>query len=248
MTAKQKFLLQLADTAFIQSHRLQETVGHAPKLEIEMALCNMGLDLLGQSRFLYQMVAKEIDGATEDSLAFGRDSWDVYNLLLAEMPNEDFDSVVAKNYYLAQFTKLLYKQLAKSTALDLVAFAQKSLKELQYHVEYFSGWVIRLGDGTELSQEKMQKSIDMYWDYIGEFFTPVDYETKLDSMEFPIDFDTLKSEWNQEVKAVLAEAKLTLPEGTWSQQGGKDGQHTEHHGNILAQTQFLQKSYPDMQW
>ncbi len=248
MNPNQKFLIQLADTAFIQSHRLQETVGNMPKLEIEMALCNMGLDLLGQSRFLYQIVAKELDNTNEDTLALQRDSWDIYNLLMAELPNKEFDSIIAKNYFLAQFTLLLYRQVEKSTALEIKSYAQKSLKELQYHLEYFSGWLIRLGDGTEYSHERMQNSVNHYWDYVGEFFTPVDYEANLDADMLPINLKEVEKLWHAEVDSVLAKATLKKPEGKWSQQSGKIGKHTEHHGFILAETQYVQRAYPKMEW
>ncbi len=247
MNPSTQYLLQLADTAQIQSHRLQETIGHAPELEIEMALANIGLDLLGQCRYLYQRIARETD-SQEDTVALGRDSWDMYNVLLAEQPNGDFAQIVAKNFYLSHYTYLLYQQLEKSTDRELQAFAQKSLTEMSYHIEYFDRWVIRLGDGTEHSHQLMQAAISELWDYVGEFSTQVDYEDALDTQIYPIDLADLGRVFGQKISQILDTATLSLPQKEWSQQGGKIGKHSEHLGYILAETRYMQLNYPGMEW
>ncbi len=242
-----QYLIHLADTAQIQSHRLQETVGKAPELEIEMALCNIGLDLLGQCRFLYQRIANELN-STEDTVALGRDSWDMKNLLLTEVPNENFAQIVAKNFFLTHFTYLLYQQLRHSSDIQIQAFATKSVKELAYHIEYFDNWIIRLGDGTDFSHDLMQNAIRECWDYIGEFFTPVEYEEKLDANIFPLHLEDISNAFFAKIEKVIEDATLEKPEGKWSQQGGKTGKHSEHLGYILAETRYMQLTYPDMKW
>ncbi len=247
MDASQKYKLQLADTAQIQSHRLQQTVGNAPELEIEMALCNVGLDLLGQCRYLYQMIGEQTK-QSEDQIAMGRDEREMYNLLIAELPNEDFAQIVAKNFLLSHYSYLVYQALQKSTSLTLKAIADKSLTELEYHIEYFDNWVIRLGDGTDYSKEKMQSAIDRLWEYTGEFFIPSEYEKDLDKTQYPIDLLAIKKAWNEVVSQTLKTATLQTPEEGWAQTGGKSGVHSEHMAYILTETRYMQSSYPDMQW
>lgn len=247
MEAAQKYLIQLADTALIQSHRLQETIGRAPELEIEMALANIGLDLLGQCRYLYQTIGKELS-MTEDQIAMGRDAWDIYNPLIAEQPNGDFAMTVAKNFYLTTYTHEVYSQLLESTDQNLQAFARKSLKEIKYHREYFNQWVIRLGDGTQISHDRMQSAIDHFWDFTGELFTATSAESQLDQKMFPIDLEQARKIWNQNVNEVMDIATLQIPKGTWSQMGGKEGRHSEHLGFILTELRYMQMAYPDMKW
>ena len=248
LQSKHRFLIQLADNSLIQSHRLQETLGKAPELEIDMALGNIGLDLLGQCRFLYSTIASSIGNMSEDTLAFTRDSWDMYNVLLVEQENGNFADIIAKNFYISHYTRLLYSQLSQSSVEDIHAFATKSLKELQYHVEYFDQWVIRLGDGTEESAQKMQDAILRFWDFTSELFEPAEYEFDLDPTEFPIEYNTLRAEWMHEIESVLHEATLQVPTTTWGHRGGKNGVHSEKLGFILGEMQYMQKSYPNMEW
>ncbi len=193
------------------------------------------------------MIGKTTD-QSEDQVAMGRDERQMYNLLISELPNGDFAYTVAKNFFLSHCNYLIYKALRSSTDLSLKSIADKNLTELSYHLEYFDQWVIRLGDGTELSHDKMQAAIDELWDYTGEFYTPVDYEQELDKKEFPINLDTIKADWTQSVDAVLSEATLTRPGSDWSQKGGKTGVHTEHMGYILGELRYMQLSYPDLKW
>lgn len=244
-------LLLLADNNLILSQRNSEWCGHGPILEQDIAITNISLDLLGQARNLYQYAAELINGSTnqpinpvtEDSLAYLRTEREFKNCLLVELPNGDWGQTVLRQYFFSQFQWLLYSQLQQHADARLAGIAAKALKEITYHVRWSSEWVVRLGDGTEESHDRMLKAIDALWCYTGEMFVPADYEKELG-----IDFDSIQNGWNQKVAAVLAEATLPIPEKVFMQSGGKTGVHTEHMGYILTELQYLQRTYPGNEW
>lgn len=263
------YILQLSDNALIHGHRLSEWCGHGPILEQDIALTNTSLDHIGQARSLYQYAAdvynqlpittkEEIftspallnyaNEATEDALAYLRDAWDFKNALLVELPNKDWAYTIAKCFLYDQFMVLFYEALAKSTDAKLAAIAEKSLKEVTYHQKWSSEWVIRLGDGTEDSHNRMQTALTEYWPYIGDLFINLPDEAALINDGVAVDVAALYEKWNQNVKAVLDEATLIIPTETWRQLGGKSGQHTENLGYILAEMQYLQRTYPNAEW
>lgn len=240
------YTLHLADTTLILSQRNAEWCGHGPILEQDIAITNISLDLLGQSRNFYQYAALQKGGdATEDSLAYLRTEREFKNLLLAELPNGGWGQTVLRQYLYSQFQYLLFEQLQHCTVLQLAAIAAKSIKETAYHVRWSSEWVIRLGDGTTESHDRMVKAIDEVWPYTGEMFVPAAYETIVNVKE-------LKSSWETKVNAVLSEASLYLPSedgrSVFMQTGGKEGKHTEHLGYILTELQYLQRTYPGAEW
>jgi ring-1,2-phenylacetyl-CoA epoxidase subunit PaaC len=244
-------LLHLADTTLILAQRNAEWCGHGPILEQDIAITNISLDLLGQSRNFYQYAAslinqstnQPINPATEDSLAYLRKEREFKNLLLTEQPNGDWGQTILRQYLFSQFQYLLFERLQHSKDEQLAAVTTKALKEIKYHVRWSSEWVIRLGDGTTESKQRMIKAIDELWRYTGEMFIAADYEK-----ENNLDFALLKTEWLQKITTVFDEATLPIPENTFMQMGGKESVHTEHLGFILTELQYLQRAYPNSQW
>jgi len=236
------YTLHLADTTLILSQRNAEWCGHGPILEQDIALTNISLDLLGQSRNFYQYAASLIGvDATEDSLAYLRKEREYKNLLLVEQANGDWGQTILRQYLYSQFQYLLFEQLQDSNDEQLAAIATKSIKETTYHVRWSSEWVIRLGDGTEESRNKMLHAIDELWRYTGEMFQPAAYETLVDVSLF-------EKGWIDKVKEVFNEATLSVPEKIFMQSGGKEGKHTEQLGFMLTELQYMQRTYPGAEW
>jgi ring-1,2-phenylacetyl-CoA epoxidase subunit PaaC len=244
------YVLHLADNVLILGQRNSEWCGHGPVLEQDIAITNISLDLIGQARSLYQYCAElKGNGATEDSLAYLRDARDYKNCLLVELPKGDWAQTITRQFFFSSYQLLLYAHLQQSTDTTLSAIAEKSLKEVIYHVRWSSEWIIRLGDGTEESRERMQKAITELWPFTGELFIPASYELAAAKAGAGVDVSSLKENWLQKVQEIFSEATLTVPPGgNWSQSGGKDGVHTEHLGFILADLQYMQRVYPGMEW
>ncbi|WP_407525249.1 phenylacetate-CoA oxygenase subunit PaaC [Lacibacter sp. MH-610] len=256
------YLLHLADTTLILSHRNSEWCGHGPILEQDIALTNISLDLLGQSRLFYQYAAEQINNSKqseglkapspleraggevdEDKLAYLRTERAYKNLLLVEQPNGDWGQTILRQYLYSQFQQLLFQQLQYHNDEHVAAIATKSLKETNYHVRWSSEWVIRLGDGTDESKQRMLHAVHELWRYTGELFLPADYETVAN-----VDFNSIQQQWHEKVSAVFEEAALSFPEKTFMQTGGKTGIHTEHLGYILSDLQYMQRAYPNSEW
>lgn len=235
-------VLHLGDNALILGHRLSEWCGHGPVLEQDIAMTNIALDLIGQARHYYDYAAElEGQGRDQDFYAYRRDVLDFKNLLLVEIPNGDFADTIARQFFFDQWHYLMLNELSKSEDERLKEIALKSIKEVTYHQRWSSEWVIRLGDGTPESHEKMQRAIDDIWYYTGEAFMPAPYEEGI----LPTG---LKDQWDARINDVVSQATLKLPEDDWMQDGGKTGVHTEHLGFILAEMQFLPRAYPDATW
>ena len=238
------YTLHLADNALILGQRNTEWCGHGPILEQDIAITNISLDLVGQARSFYQYAAQlKADGSTEDSLAYLRTERDFKNCLLVEQPNGDWAQTILRQFLFSSYQYFLYQELQKNSDETLAAIAEKSLKEVSYHLRWSSEWVIRLGDGTDESHSRILKAIDELWRYTGELFIPVPYEK-----EAGIDVSLLKNDWSEKVKAVLTEATLPVPENIFMQTGGKTGTHTEHLGYILTELQYVQRAYPGCEW
>lgn len=266
------YTLQLADNALINGHRLSEWCGHGPVLEQDIAISNIALDHLGRARSLYQYAAELFNalppeerstvfnspalqekvqmGALldEDDLAYLRDGWDFRNVLLVEQPNEDWAFTIARSFYFDVHNFYFFEALKSSTDKMLASIAEKSLKEIAYHLRWSSEWVIRLGDGTDESHQRMQNALNERWMFTGELNTPATFELNLQETGAPVDLGIVASRWMQKVTEVITEATLKLPASTWMQQGGKNGVHSEHLGYVLAELQFMQRAYPDMEW
>lgn len=253
MTLKQlimrDFLLFLADNTQILGHRLGEWCGHGPELEIDMAMTNLALDLIGQSRNYYQYAA-ELEGAgrTEDDLAYLRDAREFRNCLLVEQPNGDFAHTVARNFLFDSWHFFFLQSLIRSTDERLSAIAVKSLKEVSYHLRWSSEWVIRLGDGTEESHRRIQEAFDHLWTFRGELLSPAPFETDAASAGYGVDLHAIKPLVEEKLADILYQATLKRPEDGWMQSGGKTGRHSEHLGYLLAEMQYVQRAYPNSVW
>jgi ring-1,2-phenylacetyl-CoA epoxidase subunit PaaC len=243
------YALRRADDALILGHRLSEWCGHAPMMEEDMALANMGLDLLGQARELYSYAADvEGNGNDEDKFAYLRDVRQYRNLLLLEQPNGDFARTMARQFFYAAFADLYWRAMMKSRDATLAAIAAKSEKESAYHIRHCSEWIIRLGDGTEESRRRAQTAIDDLWSYTGEMFEVDDSERGLIDAGIAIDPATLRQGWLETVSNVLREATLALPNNDWMQQGGRSGRHSEHLGHLLSELQSMPRTFPGVTW
>ncbi|MBK7762384.1 MAG: phenylacetate-CoA oxygenase subunit PaaC [Bacteroidetes bacterium] len=246
------YILHLADNSFINGHRLSEWCGHGPALEVDMALSNISLDELGAARSFYQYAASiEGNGKTEDSYPSFRDVREFRNVLLVELPNGNFADTMARSFYFDAFQFHFYTALQQSSDKQIAAIAEKSLKEVTYHLKFSSEWVVRLGDGTDESKQKMQTAINQFWEYTGELFSMSETEQDMLKQGIAIDVSLLKDDWEKTVADTLAEATLRYPmhiEGGWFQSGGKTGIHTEYMGFILAEVQYMQKTYPGCEW
>ena len=243
------YTLRRADDALILGHRLSEWCGHAPMLEEDMALANMGLDLLGQARELYSYAAGvEGRGNDEDKFGYLRDVRQYRNLLLVEQPNGDFAQTMVRQFFYAAFADLYWRAMMKSADATLVAIAAKSEKESAYHLRHSSEWIVRLGDGTEESHARAQAAMDHLWAYTGEMFEVDDSEHGLIDADVAINTAALRPRWLKTVSEVVSEATLVLPKSDWMQQGGRIGRHSEHLGHLLSELQSMQRTFPGATW
>ena len=243
------FLLRLGDSALILAQRLSEWVGKGPVLEEDIALANVGLDLIGQAR-LWLAYAGEVEGAgrDEDALAFRRDAHQFRNALLCEQPNGNYADTTARQFLFDHWHVLLLRGLERSSDARVAGIAAKAAKEVVYHVERSTDWVIRLGDGTDVSHARMQAAIDALWPYAGELFAADAVDDAMAQDGVAPDLASLAAPWRAAVEAALKEATLTVPADGWTQRGGRQGRHTEHLGHLLTEMQFLQRAYPDARW
>lgn len=240
------YSLRLGDDALISAQRTAEWIAAAPQLEEDVALGNIGLDQLGQARSLLQY-AGEVEGAdrSEDDLAYFRDERDFLNLQLCELPNGDFARTIARLLYFATYQHLLYEELRGGSDEQLAGIAGKAVKEVAYHVDHATQWVLRLGDGTEESHARMQAGLDAMWPYTGELFASDELVRRLD---VAVDPASLQDEWNRRVMAVIDESTCTRPESSYQHSGGREGRHTEHLGFLLAELQHVARSHPGATW
>jgi len=243
------YLLRLGDNTLVLSQRLSEWCGHGPVLEQDIALTNIALDLLGQTR-MYLTYAGEIEGKgrSEDDIAYFRDAHQFRNCLLVERPNGDFAQTIARQFFFDVFNYYQLQGLRQSSDQRLADIAEKALKEATYHLRFSSDWVLRLGDGTALSHQKMQAAVDLLWPFTGEMTTPDALDLEMAAHGIAPNLPEIKALWEKKVTEVLQEATLTLPTNNWMQSGGKQGKHSEHLGFLLAEMQHLQRTYPGNTW
>lgn len=243
------YALRRADDALILGHRLSEWCGHGPMLEEDMALANMGLDLIGQARELYTYAAKvEGAGHDEDKLAYLRDVLQYRNLLLVEQPNGDFAKTIARQFFYSAFADPYWRAMMQSRDETFAAIAAKSEKESAYHLRHTSEWMIRLGDGTEESHRRAQEAVDDLWAFTGELFHKDESDAGLIASDIVLDPETLRARWTETVSTILDEARLKRPASDWMQKGGRTGSHSEHLGHLLSEMQSLQQTYPGATW
>jgi ring-1,2-phenylacetyl-CoA epoxidase subunit PaaC len=242
-----EYLLRHGDSCLILGHRVSEWCGHAPELEQDIALANIGLDLTGQAdQFLAFAGELEAKGRDADKLAFLRDAWDFRNALLCERPNGDFAHTMVRQFLFDAWQVEVLAALARSSDARLAGIAAKAAKEASYHLRHSGEWVVRLGDGTAESHARAQAAVDALWEYTGEFFEEDAVTAALaDLVPAPA---SLKPAWTATVNEVLSEATLRRPKDGWTQTGGHAGRHSEALGHLLATMQFLPRAYPGTTW
>jgi ring-1,2-phenylacetyl-CoA epoxidase subunit PaaC len=244
-----KYLLRLGDDSLILGQRLGEWCGHGPILEEDIAMTNISLDLIGQAMNIFDYAAEiESAGSNHDKIAMLRYEHQYVNVLLVEQPNKDFAQTMMRQFLFDAFRKPLYEQLQNSKDKQVAAIAEKSLKETRYHLKHSSEWVIRLGDGTEESHQRAQDALDTLWRYADELFFEDEVETLLIAQGIIPEMSGVRAQWQETVEAVLGEATLTIPQNGWKFGGGRVGRHSEHMGFILAELQYMQRAYPNMEW
>ncbi len=244
-----EYALRLGDTSLVLGHRLSEWCGHAPEMELDMAMSNLGLDLIGQARLLLTYAGEvEGKGRDEDQLAYLRDVLDYRNFLLVEQPNGDWGATIARQFYFSVFQQLYFQQLAASSDEQLAAIAHKALPEIAYHVRFATEWVLRLGDGTEESKRRMQEGLNLLWRFTAELFESDDVENRLTAAGIAPDAALLRPLWQERIASTLNEAGLELPAPHRPALGTRKGHHTEHLGYLLAEMQYLQRAYPGARW
>ena len=233
----------------ILGQRMGELCGHGPSLETDIACTNISLDLFGQVRSYYQYAAKIAgDGRTEDDIAMLRKEREYLNVLLVEQPNTDFAYTIARHFLFDVYHLAFLNALQNSTDQILSAIANKSIKEVRYHKRFNTDWILRLGDGTQESHEKIQTALNDLWPYTDELFHQIDEEKELLESGVSIDVTQLKNNYYNEVKQILEQATIEVPESKYFHKGGKQGIHTEHMGYLLADLQYMQRAYPNMEW
>jgi ring-1,2-phenylacetyl-CoA epoxidase subunit PaaC len=240
-------LLRCADDALILGHRISEWTGRSPTLEEELALANIALDLIGQARALY-CHAGSLTGHTEDQLAYLRDAPAWRNCLMVELPNGDFAFTTARLLLFCAFADPFWRAAIGSAEVTLAAIAAKAEKETAYHLRHAAEWLIRLGDGTELSHSRAQAALDALWPYTGELFAIQSADSTMIEDRVIPDPASVRVLWNATIDATLARATLARPLDGWMQSGGHAGRHTEHLGHLLAEMQYLQRTYPGATW
>jgi ring-1,2-phenylacetyl-CoA epoxidase subunit PaaC len=244
-----EYLLRLADDRLVLGHRVSEWCGHAPILEEDIALANIALDLIGQANTLFTFAgATEGKGRDADALAFLRDELDYRNALIVELPKGDFGFTIARQFLFSAHALVLTEALKASKNTELGGIAEKMNKESRYHVRHSGDWMLRLGDGTDESRQRVQGAVNELWRYTGELFLSDDVEKRLVEQGITVDSASLEKPWRAMVDDVLHRAGLTSPSVAWMQRGGRSGKHTEHLGHMLAEMQTLQRQHPGATW
>ncbi len=244
-----KYGLRLGDNALILSYRLSEWCSNAPILEEDLALTNFALDMIGRAQALLGYAGEvEGKGRTADDLAYRRGERQFYNDLLVELPNGDFAQTMVRQLFISAFEYFFFTKLQDSKNETFAAIAAKTLKEVNYHMVHSADWVVRLGDGTAESHNKVQQAVNELWAYTGELFEMDLVDIILVEKGVAVDMYLLKPEWDKYINKVLTEATIKIPGVGYMQTGSRKGIHTEHLGHILSEMQYLQRAYPDAVW
>ena len=247
--ATRQYAIRLGDDALVLGHRLSEWCSNGPFLEEDLALTNVALDFIGRARMFYSYAAElAADGSTEDTYAYTRDCREFSNLLIHELPRGDFAFSMARQYLVDVYNLAYMEALRTSADGTLAAIADKAVKESRYHLRRSHDWMLRLGDGTDESRQRLQRAVDELWGYTPELFASDALEQGLADAGIGVDAATLRAAWEQAVSATLAEATLQQPAGDWEVSGGRRGIHTESLGHMLSELQFMQRAYPGLRW
>jgi len=242
------YLLLLGDNSLILGHRLSELCGHGPNLETDIALTNHSLDLYGQVRGYFQYAAEVRGEGTENSIAFLRNERQYFNVLLVEQVNSDFSHVICRQFLWDAFHHPLMTALMKSKDERIAAIATKSEKESAYHLRFSSEWMKRLGDGTEESHQKMQTALNHLYRFSFELFKESPIEKEMKEAGIGADLQAIQKIWKRTTDEIIAASTLSIPDSPPAAARGKEGMHSEQMGFILAELQFMQRAYPNMEW
>lgn len=243
------YAVRLGDDALVLGHRLSEWCSNAPFLEEDLALANVALDYIGRARMFYTYAGElRGDGTSEDDYAYLRDVREYSNLLINELPRGDFAFSMARQFLLDVYNVEFLNRLMRSSDETFAAIAGKAIKESTYHLRRSTDWILRLGDGTQESHERLQKALDELWGFTPELFEMDTLESALQEQGVAVDRSAIKSNWESQVGSTLKAATLTLPEPSWKVGGGRRGIHTEHLGHLIGELQFLQRAYPGVEW
>ena len=243
------YILGIADNSLILGQRLGQLCGHGPSLETDIACTNISLDLFGQVGSYFQYAAKIAgDQRTEDDIAMLRMERDYKNVLLVEQPNTNFAFTIGRQFLFDVYHLAFLTELQNSNDFTLSVIAKKCVKEVSYHLRFSSDWVKRLGNGTSVSKEKMQEAISDLWTYTDELFYQTNADKEMVFEGVGVDVTKLKNNYYSHINKILLEATLEIPESKWFQTGGKEGIHTEHLGYLLSDLQYMQRTYPNMEW
>jgi ring-1,2-phenylacetyl-CoA epoxidase subunit PaaC len=245
-----EYLLRLADDRLILGHRLSEWCGHGPIIEEDIALSNIALDMIGHAALLYEHAA-ELEGKdrNRDDLVYFRNDVEYKNIKMVELPKGDYSFTIARQFLFSSYSLFLYKDLKNIDDEQISGMISKHLKEIKYHLRHSREWVLRMGDGTDESHQRIQRSFDDLWTYTGEFFYTDEIDHNLQKEEWNTDSNSFKDDWENLVSDLLEEATLTVPDfDQFMASGGRRGKHTEHLGHLLAEMQHLRRSYPKGAW
>ena len=243
------YVLRLGDDSLILGQRLAELCGHGPILEEDIALTNISLDLIGQATLLLEYAGTlGEENKTKDELAFLRLEKEYLNVLLVEQPNGHFGDTIMRQFLFDAYRKPLLEHLQHSSDTQLASIAEKALKETKYHLRHSSEWVVRLGDGTPESHLKIQESLNTLYRYAHELFFADEIDLLLQEQNVVPDMNKVKTEWDNTIQEVLKMATISLPDNNWKFDGGRLGRHSEHMGYLLADLQYMQRTYPNMEW
>lgn len=244
-----KFVLGLADDSLVLSHRLSEWCSNGPYLEEDIALANIALDYIGRARMFYQYAA-EIEGEnrTEDDLAYLRTEREYTNLLIHELPIGDFAFTMVRQFFLDAFYVLYLEKLVDSKDETVSAIANKAIKETRYHLKRSEPWIRQLAEGTEESRNRTLLAIDELKEVVGELFAMPSWEIELVDAGIAVDRASLQPAWDKYIQAFLAKSDIEFEDSILQIQGGREGIHSEHLGHMLSEMQYVQKTYPGMNW
>jgi ring-1,2-phenylacetyl-CoA epoxidase subunit PaaC len=244
-----RYLLRLADSGLILAQRISAWTGHGPFLEEDLALTNIALDQFGRTRSLYEYAGKiEGKGRSEDDLAYFRNERQFYNHLICEQPNGDYAQTMLRQAFVDTFELLLYSELSQSKDETLAGIAAKSVKEITYHKRHSYSWIRRFGNGTNESAERLQNAMNELWRFTGDMFDKIDGEDTLVKSGLAPDLSFIKSKWEKEIKGLLNECNIRIPESSYMQIGSNVARHGEHLGLILSEMQSLPRMYPEAKW
>ncbi len=244
-----RFVLGLADDAVVLSHRLSQWCSNAPYLEEDIALSNVALDYIGRARMFYQYAAElEGKGRSEDDLAYLRNEREFTNLLIHELPKGDFAFTMVRQFFIDVFYNLYLEKLVNSKDEQIAAVAAKAIKETRYHLKRSEPWITQLAQGTDESRMRVLRALDELKDFTGELFEMPTWEVELVNQGIAVDRSSLQAPWDVYVQKFLAESDIDFDDSKLQIRGGRNGIHTEHLGHMLCEMQYLQRSYPNMNW